>query len=639
MSRVHTTKTNFTGGEISPDLLGRADLAAFDNGAAALRNVLVHPTGGVSRRPGLRHVGTLPAGAESGCRLIAFAFNTEQTYLLALSDQWLDVYMEGAWVHGFAVPWTAAQIPQVAWTQSADTLLVVHPEVAPRKITRTGHTAWTIATWDFYMDDDDVIHQPCHKFAAEPLTLTPSATSGTITLTASADVFVAGHVGTRMRIATKEVAISAVASPTEATAEVKQTLSGTSATRDWEEQAFSEVRGWPTTVTFHQDRLVIGGSRDLPNRLWLSKSADLFNFDLGEGLDDEAIEFAILSDAVNAIRGVFSGRHLQVMTTGAEWMVSGDPLTPASIQLKRQTRVGSIAGRHIPPRELDGATLFCAASGREVREFLFTDVEQSYGAAELSLLARHLVFDPRDMDTNPATRQLHLVRGDGALVTVANYRAEKVVAWSLSRTEGSFLSVAVVDDITWFLVLRQGTVRVERFDPELGLDGALSGTDDTAKTTWSGLEHLEGLEVRVLGDGADLGPLTVTGGAITLPYAVNGIVAGLPYEHLIEPLPPTASGAGRGSPGLTVRLIRAVFRLKDTAGLKLDTGRGPRDVPFKRLGTSGVLDTAPPLYSGDVGVRALGWVRDGTQPLWRVSGDAPLPCTILSVTTEMKVNV
>ena len=78
---------------------------------------------------------------------------------------------------------------------------------------------------------------------------------------------------------------------------------------------------------------MIGGSRDLPNRLWLSRTGDLFNFDLGTGLDDQAIEFGLVSDQVNAIRGVFSGGHLQVFTSGAEWMVSGTPLTPASIQL------------------------------------------------------------------------------------------------------------------------------------------------------------------------------------------------------------------------------------------------------------------------------------------------------------------
>ena len=138
-----------------------------------------------------------------------------------------------------------------------------------------------------------------------------------------------------------------------------------------EEPSFSSIRGYPVSVTYHQDRLVVGGSRDLPNRLWLSKSSDLMSFDLGEGLDDEAIEFSILSDQVNAIKTVFSGRHLQVFTTGAEWMVTGDPLTPSVIQLKRQTRVGSLKNRNIPPQDIDGATVFISSNGRELREFVF----------------------------------------------------------------------------------------------------------------------------------------------------------------------------------------------------------------------------------------------------------------------------
>src|SRR5699024_2382640 len=103
-----------------------------------------------------------------------------------------------------------------------------------------------------------------------------------------------------------------VASPTVATATVEGTLAGTAATRDWEEAAFSAARGWPVSACFHQDRLVLGGSRDLPNRLWLSRTGDLGHFGLGTGLDDEAIEFALVGDQVNAIRAVFSARHLQV---------------------------------------------------------------------------------------------------------------------------------------------------------------------------------------------------------------------------------------------------------------------------------------------------------------------------------------
>ena len=72
-------KSSFTAGELAPELYGRTDLRAFENGARQLRNVVIQPTGGVARRPGLVHVATLPGPA----RLMPFEFNTEQTYLLA----------------------------------------------------------------------------------------------------------------------------------------------------------------------------------------------------------------------------------------------------------------------------------------------------------------------------------------------------------------------------------------------------------------------------------------------------------------------------------------------------------------------------------------------------------------------------
>ena len=57
MTTLRLLKTSFTAGEVAPPLLGRSDLAAYDNGAAKLRNVFIHPTGGITRRAGLRHIG------------------------------------------------------------------------------------------------------------------------------------------------------------------------------------------------------------------------------------------------------------------------------------------------------------------------------------------------------------------------------------------------------------------------------------------------------------------------------------------------------------------------------------------------------------------------------------------------------
>src|SRR5690242_11839979 len=138
-------KTSFTGGEVAPELLGRPDLRAWANGARRLRNVFIQPTGGVTRRPGLRHVALLPGPA----RLVPFEFNTEQTYLLVFTDRVMQVFLGDAEVARLGGLWTEAMLPQLAWTQSADTLLLCHPDMPPMRITRTSHTNWTVAFWDF----------------------------------------------------------------------------------------------------------------------------------------------------------------------------------------------------------------------------------------------------------------------------------------------------------------------------------------------------------------------------------------------------------------------------------------------------------------------------------------------------------
>ncbi|MBL4589859.1 MAG: hypothetical protein JKY11_07275, partial [Alphaproteobacteria bacterium] len=82
MAKIKDIKTNFTAGEVSRQLLGRGDLRAYVNGALELRNMFIFPTGGVTRRAGLHYVDTV---ADNG-RLISFEFNTQQTYLIVLTD-------------------------------------------------------------------------------------------------------------------------------------------------------------------------------------------------------------------------------------------------------------------------------------------------------------------------------------------------------------------------------------------------------------------------------------------------------------------------------------------------------------------------------------------------------------------------
>lgn len=633
MPKVTIAKNNFTAGEIAPDLWGRADLQGYANGAAKLRNVMLRPTGGVTRRPGLRHVRSLPG--ISAVRLAAFSFNTEQTYLLVFSPQRLHVFRDAERVYLGDAPWTEEQLPNLSWTQSADTLFLCHPDLRPQRITRLSHSDWKIETFSFAADKaTGALFEPSFKFARQDITLVPSATSGNVTLTASEDVFLPGHAGTQLRIKKKAVRIDTVSTTRVVQATVLHTLADTTATDDWEEAAFSAVRGWPVSPTLYQERLVFAGSRDLPNRIWMSETSDIVNFDQGEALDDEVIEFALLTDQVDAIRAVVAGRHLQVFTTGAEWMVAGDPLTPTKVRAERQTRAGSYPDRTIPPRHVDGATLFVARNGRELREFLYTDIDQSYTAADLALLSGHLFDNPVDQDYAARDRLFLIVMGNGSIAALTVYRAQQVTAWTVFETAGSFRAIAVVEDRIYVAVIRNGEMQIEYFAPDSFTDSHVAADSAAPQQIWAGLSHLNGQAVDILADGKPQPRQTVSGGAITLARPAAQVEIGLPYAHEIRPLPAELGNGALTSQGSPVRLVRAVFRLLSTRALQVDVGRGLRPLPFARSGE--VLDAALPAFSGDLEARGLGWRRGADQPVWRIHQDVPLACTLLSVITEVK---
>lgn len=631
MNNMVSVKTNFTSGQISQNLFGRGDLSIFENGSAKLENVVIHPTGGISRRKGLKFVDKIDKRA----RLIPFEFNTEQVYLLCICDKEVKVYRNGVCIKTLTSPWSASHLNKLNYTQSADTLLIVHPDVAPKQITRNTDEDWRIEDWGYY-EKDGLHYCPYYNFFQHREKISPRDTNGTITITSISPLFNNDYVGVRLRIRGGEVTISQYINTHEVVAQVTKSLGGAGDTTEWEEQAFSKVRGWPNSITFHQDRLVIGGSKRLPNRLWLSKSSDLFNFDLGKGLDDESIEFAILSDQVNAIKAVASSRHLLVFTTGAEWMVSGDPLTPTSIQLKRQTNVGSYAKENIYPQHIDGATVFISQSGRQLREFLYTDVEQAYQAKDLTLMSSDIIAKPIDIAFHQDDCVLYIVLEDGTISSLTTYRSEEVTAWSKLITTGKFLSLAVIGDEIYFCVERNNKFFIEVLDKNFYVDSGIKLSSETSQKEWNGMNNLEGCEVAVLADGFSVGKYLVNNGSITLLEEAKELIVGLPYEHVIEPLPYVVDATKPYSPQ-SLRIISGLFRLIETQGFCINMGSGYIQVPLKRLFRDNILDAPLITYSGDIKLRALGWIREMNKPLWSIKTSEPMSFTLLSAVLEVKV--
>jgi hypothetical protein len=232
-------------------------------------------------------------------------------------------------------------------------------------------------------------------------------------------------------------------------------------------------------------------------------------------------------------------------------------------------------------------------------------------------------------------RLLHLVMADGGIGTLTLYRAEQVTAWTRLETDGAFRAVAESEGIVWAVTERAGAFALERFEEGLALDAALTGTAAAPQDAWSGLSHLEGRSVGVLADGAPREDATVLDGTALVDPPARAVQIGLRFRHEIEPLPPdliTPTAAATGP----LRLVAVTFRLLGTAALSVDLGRGAEPVPFRRLDTP-LLDAAPPAFTGDVTLRGLGWRRDRLRPVWRIEGDTPLPMTLLSVTTEIRM--
>lgn len=164
MTTIPLLQPSFAAGELSPFLYGRVDLAKFHVGARTLRNFFVHPHGGASNRPGTRFIGEVDDSSKRH-RLIPFEFRTlpaGQTYVLVFGDRTMQVAMWNGSSWGFversgqpgvrfglATPYAASDLALLKFVQSADTMTLTHPAYSARKLTRTGHDAWTLTPITF----------------------------------------------------------------------------------------------------------------------------------------------------------------------------------------------------------------------------------------------------------------------------------------------------------------------------------------------------------------------------------------------------------------------------------------------------------------------------------------------------------
>lgn len=222
---VKLVQTNFSSGELDPLMLMRHDVGAYQNGARRLRNVALLNQGGVCRRPGTFRL----TGLTGRTRLMPFEFSAAERYVLAFSAARLDAFdLDGVLINTVTgCPWTEAMLFELTAAQAADVMIVCHPALRTQVIRRVSLTSFTRADLVFDRSiNGDKIYQPYYKFADEAVTLRCSATTGSVTVTASAAYFTSAYVGQRLRWFDVELDVTAYTNATTLTATVKGTLEG-----------------------------------------------------------------------------------------------------------------------------------------------------------------------------------------------------------------------------------------------------------------------------------------------------------------------------------------------------------------------------------------------------------------------------
>ncbi len=189
----------FSGGELSPSLWGRVDLARYQTSLKTCRNFIVKQQGGIENRPGTRFIAEAKY-PDRKCRLVGFQFSTEQTYVIELGHEYMRVFRDGAAIMDgsepleVATPWTESQVFDVNYVQSADVMTLVHPNVPPQEIRRLADDDWECIPFESEVGPFRDMN------VDESLTITSSGATGTVTLTASDDLFSSEHVGTFVRL-------------------------------------------------------------------------------------------------------------------------------------------------------------------------------------------------------------------------------------------------------------------------------------------------------------------------------------------------------------------------------------------------------------------------------------------------------
>lgn len=453
------------------------------------------------------------------------------------------------------------------------------------------------------------------------------------------------------------VRITGIASSTEASAGVITRLGNYGVpTEDWAEGEWSDYRGYPTAVGFHEGRLFWSGL----NRVWGSVSDDYHSFDPEYEGDAGPISRTIGSGPVDTINWLLSLQRLIVGAEGSEQVCKSSsldtPLTNTDFSMKQASGYGSA---QVEAVKLDKTGIYVQRGGTRVM-LIAIGSDGEYGSTDLTVLVPEICESGAvriAVQRKPDTR-LHCVLADGTVAMMVFDDLENTIAWLKLETDG-FVEDAVVipgsgtyaEDAVYYHVNRTINGATKRYLEKWAIESECRGEtlnkqadsfitySGVATATITGLDHIEGETVIVWGGGKDIGSYTVTGGQITgLSEAVTSAVIGLPYTAQWKSAK-LAYASGLGTALLQKKRLShlgVILANTHAQGLKY----GPSfdymdDLPLMESGAEVGADTVHTSYDEEMFEFPGEWDTDSRLCL---QAQAPRPCTILAAVLPVETH-
>lgn len=691
MPNLRDYQPAFTAGVLSPALWARVDLAKYDSGLKTAVNIFIHPHGGASNRAGLEFIREVKNSTHNA-RMAPFQFNTEQSYELEFGDKYFRVFRNGGVILSGGVPYEVVtpyahgHVHELVFTQEADVMYVTHVDYPVYKISRLADDNWTLTLVSFA------------PTTVAPASVSVSALSGT---GANSYAYVVSAVdeasgeeswpssvasvlndlsvsGNKNRVTWSAVSGAGRYIVYRHDGGVYGYIGGTSGTFFDDENIVPDLSDTPQTPrnpfygagnyprcsTFIEQRLAFASSKNDPQAVWMSQSANYENFGYSQpSKASDAVTFRIKARQVNEIRSMLQLKGLMILTSGAEWMVSGgtqsDAITPSAIRIDNQGYRGCA---DVQPIVVGNTVLFAQDRGGVVRDFSYQFSEDGFVGKDLTILARHL-FENRSIKAWAYAQAPYsiawVVLDDGSLVSLTYMKEHDVWGWTLHESgengDAIFEDVSVVaegnEDVPYFIVRRTingsqkryierlHTRHFENIEDAFFVDSGLTYAGSPV-THLSGLDHLEGQSVVALADGNVVQNMTVTGGAITLQNAASKIHVGLQMTASMQTLDidlgqvrglGTVQGRKKSVPEFTMRVekTRGIF-----IGPK-DGDRTSKHLSEYKQRSVEAWGEAIKMYTGDIRMTpSWDWTDGGN--MWIKQFD-PLPMTILAVMPDVVV--